>query len=71
MAHSTLLQFDIPGLTPPQEVRSIIKALKELDPKADVLADLDTKRVIIGAGNDAGRAAGAIEAAGFAVKAAK
>ena len=71
MAHSTFLQFDIPGLTRPQEVRSIIKALKELDPKADVLADLATKRVIIGAEIDAGRAAEAIEAAGFAVKAAK
>jgi copper chaperone len=71
MAHSTFLQFDVPGMGRPQQVRSIIKALKELDPKADVLADLDTKRLIIGAQIDAGRAAEAIEAAGFTVKAAK
>ena len=71
MAHSTLLQFDVPDMKRPREVRSIIKALKELDLTADVLGDLDTKRLIIGVQIDAGRAAEAIDAAGFTVKAAK
>jgi copper chaperone/Cu+-exporting ATPase len=70
MAQSTFLQFDVPDMKRPREVRSIVKALRELDPKAEVLADLDTKRLTIGAQIDAGRAAEAIEAAGFVVKAA-
>jgi copper chaperone len=51
-------------------VQSITAALRKIDPNAEVLADLTTKRITIGAQIDAGQAAEAIEAAGYAPKAA-
>lgn len=71
MAQSTLLQFDVPDMNSQENIRSIIAAMRKLDPRADVTADLETKRILIGAEIDAGRAAEAIEAAGFSPKAAK
>ena len=70
MAHSTPLQFDVPDMDCQGCVRSITEALRKLDPNVHVVADLDTKRVVIGGEIEAGRAAEAIEAAGFDVKAA-
>jgi copper chaperone CopZ len=70
MAESTPLQFDVPDMDCDDCIQSITEALRDIDPKAEVLADLTTKRVMIGAQMDAGRAAEAIEAAGFSPQAA-
>jgi copper chaperone/Cu+-exporting ATPase len=70
MATSTPLQFDVPDMDGQSGARAITEALRRIDPNAHVVADLDTKRVIIGAQMNAGQAAEAIEAAGFKVKAA-
>ena len=70
MAESTHLQFDVPDIRGEACISKIIAALRKLDPHADVTADLKTKRVLVGAQIDAGRAAEAIEGAGFSVKAA-
>jgi copper chaperone CopZ len=70
MAESTPLQFDVPDMDCEHCVQSITEALRNIDPKAEVLADLTTKRLTIGAQIDAGRAAEAIEAAGYSPKAA-
>jgi copper chaperone CopZ len=70
MAESTPLQFDVPDIDCESCVRSISEALRRIDPQAEVLADLRTKRVTIGSQMDAGQAAEAIETAGFAPKAA-
>jgi copper chaperone CopZ len=70
MAESTPIQFDVPDMDCEACVRSITEALHKIDPKAEVVADLTTKRVMIGADIDAGQAAEAIEAAGFTPQAA-
>jgi copper chaperone CopZ len=70
MAESTPLQFEVPDMDCEACVRAITEALHEVDPKAEVVADLTTKRVMIGAAIDAGRAAEAIEAAGYTPQAA-
>jgi copper chaperone len=70
MAESTPLQFDIPDMVSEDNVRSITAALRKIDARTLVHADLGTKRLMVGAQIDAGRAAEAIEAAGFSVKAA-
>ena len=70
MAESTPLQFDVPDLVDKEDVRSLTEAMRKIDPKAEVLADLETKRVTVGAQIDAGQAAKAIEGAGFSPKAA-
>jgi hypothetical protein len=70
MAESIPLQFDVPDMDGQDGVNVITEALRRLDPAAHVMADLDTKRVIIGAKMNAGQAAEAIEAVGFKVKAA-
>lgn len=70
MAESTPLQFDVPEIHGQGCINAITNALRKLDPDANVTADFKTKRVLVGAQIDAGRAAEAIEAAGFSVKAA-
>jgi copper chaperone len=70
MAESTPLQFEVPDMDCQGCVRSITDALKKLDPKAEVVADLETKRLVVGSSMSAAQAAEAIDAAGFEVKAA-
>jgi copper chaperone len=67
MAESTPLQFDVPEIHGQGCINAITNAPRKLDPDANVTADFKTKRVLVGAQIDAGRA---IEAAGFSVKAA-
>jgi copper chaperone len=70
MAHSTPLQFDIPDMKGKASTDSITKAVRQVDPTARVVADLDTKRVMIGSTANAQDFAEAITRAGFTVKAA-
>ena len=70
MAKSTPLQFDVPGMTCDACINAITKAIHRIDPDAQVSADLETKRVVIGGKAEAHQLIGAVEAAGFAVKAA-
>ncbi|WP_298215172.1 heavy-metal-associated domain-containing protein [Acidocella sp.] len=65
MAESTPLQFKVPDMRDDDSVRAITEAVRKIDPHAHIVADLKTGRVMIGAEIDAGRAAEAIEAAGF------
>lgn len=69
MAQSTL-QFDVPDTNGQAAVSAITEALRKIDPRTDIHVYLITKLVLIGALIDGGRAAEAIEAAGFSVKAA-
>ncbi len=68
MANSTPLQFDVPDMDCDACIASITKAVQRVDPKADVSADLETKRVVIGAQGEPHDFMAAIEAAGYTVK---
>jgi copper chaperone len=70
MAQSTPLQFTVPDMDCKSCVSSITDAIQQLDDKASVSADLETKQVVIGSTREAHEIAAAIEAAGFTVKAA-
>ena len=70
MAESTPLQFEVPDMVQRSCVDSIKKAVCGVDPAAHVVADLNTKRVVIGSDGRADDFAEAIAHAGFTVKAA-
>jgi copper chaperone len=71
MAYSTPLQFDVPDMNDESSVQAIQKAVRRVDPSAHVVADLESKRVIIGSEASAQEFAEAIAAAGFTIKAAE
>lgn len=67
MANST---FIVPDMDCQGCVASITAAVRRIDGKASVTADLDTKHVVIGSDARAQEIAAAIEDSGFTVKAA-
>jgi len=71
MAESTPLQFDVPDMERESCVALIKSAVRRVDPTAHVMADLHTKRVVVGSEASAPDIAEAISSAGFAVAAAK
>ncbi len=70
MAQSTPLQFVVPGMATDDSVTDISQAIKAVDPKASITADLKSKRIVIGSCMESHEVAGAIEKAGFKVEAA-
>ncbi len=71
MAQSTPLQFDVPDMERDSCVALITSAVQRVDPTAHIMADLHTKRVVIGSEASAPDIAAAISNAGFTVAAAK
>jgi copper chaperone CopZ len=69
MPESTPLQFTVPDMDCDACVLSITEAIKRLDTDASVSADLETKHVVVGSTMQAEDVAGAIEEAGYTVKA--
>ena len=70
MAESTPLQFDVPDMDCQACVKSITEAVHRIDADAQVSADVNTKRVVIGGQGAPQDFITAIEDAGFTVKAA-
>lgn len=70
MPESTPLQFDVTDLHSASGAAAIERAVHEVDAKAQVAVDLETKRVVIGSDGCAQDFADAIQKAGFVVRAA-
>ena len=61
----TTLKFDVPDMDCLSCIRSITAALHQVDAKAEVSADLESKRVTVSGAGSAEAFAAAIEDAGF------
>ena len=66
----TTLQFNVPDLHCQSCIRSITAALHQVDAKAEVSANLESKRVTVSGTGSAAAFAAAIEDAGFTAQAA-
>jgi copper chaperone CopZ len=64
----TTLKFDVPDMDCQSCVRSITAAVHQVDAKAEVSADLESKRVAVSGTGSAEAFAAAIENAGFTAR---
>ena len=71
MTQPTQLQFTVPDMDCQGCVSSITAAIKRLDSRAAISADLETKHVAVGAKAEPEDIRRAIEDAGFTVQAAR
>ncbi len=69
MASETKLEVSVPDMDCSSCVRAITSAVHEIDPKATVAADLQSKKVAIGGNGAAEAFIEAIQGAGFSVSA--